>query len=552
MEIGLFDKIKFMDNDEIQKEDYLLLKLNSSKKKELNKCLNQKKIIEQNLLLYEKLLLEQKKNNVNNTIIQDTLEKVLAQKVWLEHRINYIKESDEINNESLIKTNQKTIQNNIQIKNNMNYIISKTNNSYNNSLYNIQINNKNKKTDLNPLLKEEIKLNSLKEIFDNYSKIDNYKQIDKGLFSPNNEKINLINLSGFSKFCSEFLLKISRQKLVEIFRKSSSNVNYLTFNEFLIAIEKLSFSIHENKKQTLLKNILKIKKQLKINDFNKKYKINEEISLLQIEYEKLKNKTFKEIMENFYEYLNLYNKALYRKKMKKFIIPFDKKLTIKKLKIKNEYDEIKRIIELKKKEKEKLILSQKQFQKKLLYQYKLKLIKENNHQLEHSRNLSKKNYDSKLTIDNQNENNLDKTNSTINIIKNGNDINNKKLDENSRISWEILDELNINDLKLDENDKKILDDSYNSEDEDLILHLNYTQNKSQDKKLIKNFSTINIKSKYMKLPLINQYKIVENNFQNQNYLNKRVFTRNNSELNFINKKINMFNNSIKLHNMKID
>ena len=84
------------------------------------------------------------------------------------------------------------------------------------------------------------------------------------------------------------------------------------------------------------------------------------------------------------------------------------------------------------------------------------------------------------------------------------------------------------------------------------MHLNYTQNKSQDKKLIKNFSTINIKSKYMKLPLINQYKIVENNFQNQNYLNKRVFTRNNSELNFINKKINMFNNSIKLHNMKID
>ncbi len=552
MEIGLFDKIKFMDNDEIKKEDHLLLKLNSSKKKELNKCLNQKKIIEQNLLLYEKLLLEQKKNNVNNTIIQDTLEKVLAQKVWLEHRINYIKESDEINNESLIKTNQKTIQNNIQIKNNMNYIISKTNNSYNNSLYNIQINNKNKKTDLNPLLKEEIKLNSLKEIFDNYSKIHNYKQIDKGLFSLNNEKINLINLSGFSKFCSEFLLKISRQKLVEIFRKSSSNVNYLTFNEFLIAIEKLSFSIHENKKQTLLKNILKIKKQLKINDFNKKHKINEEISLLQIEYEKLKNKTFKEIMENFYEYLNLYNKALYRKKMKKFIIPFDKKLTIKKLKIKNDNDEIKRIIELKKKEKEKLILSQKQFQKKLLYQYKLKLIKENNHQLEHSRNLSKKNYDSKLTIDNQNENNLDKTNSTINIIKNGNDINNKKLDENSRISWEILDELNINDLKLDENDKKILDDSYNSEDEDLILHLNHTQNKSQDKKLIKNFSTINIKSKYMKLPLINQYKIVENNFQNQNYLNKRVFTRNNSELNFINKKINMFNNSIKLHNMKID
>ena len=56
----------------------------------------------------------------------------------------------------------------------------------------------------------------------------------------------------------------------------------------------------------------------------------------------------------------------------------------------------------------------------------------------------------------------------------------------------------------------------------------------------------------MKLPIINQNKIVENNFPNQNFLNKRFFTRNNSELNFINKKINMHKNSIKLYNMKID
>ena len=551
MEIGLFDKIKFTDYDETQKENHLLLKLNSSKKKELIKFLKLKKIIQQNLLLYEKLLLEQKKNNVNNAIIQDTIEKLLAQKILLEHKINYIKESYDINNENLMKTNQIKMQKNIQLKNNMNYNISKTKNSCHNSLYNIQINNNNI-TDLNPLLKEETKLNSLKEIFDNYSKIHNYKQIEKGIFSSINEKTTLINLSGFSKFCSEFLIKLSRQKLVEIFRKTSSNLNQLNFNEFLIAIEKLSLAMHENKKQIILKNIMKNKKQLKIIDINKKNKINEEISLLQIEYEKLKNKTFKEIMEIFYEYLNLYNKTLYRKKMKEFTIPFNKKLKIKKLILKNDNAEIKRIIELKKKEKQKVILSQKEIQKNLLYQYKLKLIKDNNYQLQHSIKKSNENCDSNLIINNQIEKNLDKTNSTINIIKNGNEINNKKLEENSRISWEKLDELNINDLKLDENDKKILDDSYNSEDEDLLLYLNYTQNKSQDKKLIKNLSTVNLKYKNMKLPIINQNKIVENNFPNQNFLNKRFFTRNNSELNFINKKINMHKNSIKLYNMKID
>ena len=281
-------------------------------------------------------------------------------------------------------------------------------------------------------------------------------------------------------------------------------MNQLNFNEFLIAIEKLSLAMHENKKQIILKNIMKNKKQLKIIDINKKNKINEEISLLQIEYENLKNKTFKEIMEIFYEYLNLYNKTLYRKKMKEFTIPFNKKLKIKKLILKNDNAEIKRIIELKKKEKQKVILSQKEIQKNLLYQYKLKLIKDNNYQLQHSIKKSNENCDSNLIINNQIEKNLDKTNSTINIIKNGNEINTKKLEENSRISWEKLDELNINDLKLDENDKKILDDSYNSEDEDLLLYLNYTQNKSQDKKLIKNLSTVNLKYKNMKLPIINQ------------------------------------------------
>ena len=537
MENGLFDKIKTINYDKIQINNTLNQKLNSSKKKELDKCFKQKIIIDQNLKLYEKLLLEQKKRNENNTIIQNTLEKVLTQKILLDHKINYIKELEDINDDNLLKINKKNITNNL--KTNKNFTISKTNNFCNNSLNNISINN-NKK-DLNPLLKEEIKLNSLKEIFDNYSKLHNYKQIDRGLFSSINNKINLMNLSEFSKFSSEFLIKISRQKLVEIFRKNSSNLNYLTFNEFLIVIEKLSLAIHENKKQIILKKIQKIKKQLKTT------KLNEEISNLKIEYEKLKNTTFKEIIENFYDYLDLYNKTLYRKKMKGFIIPFKKNLKIKKLNLKIDNNEIKKIIELKKKEKEKLILSQKKIQKNLLYQNILKLYKINNYQLQQSKKLPNESIYSNLILNNQNfqnENNLDKTHSTINIIKNENEINNK-IDDNSRISWEKLDELNINDLKLDENDKQILDDSYNSDDEDLLLHLNYTQNKSQDKKLIKNYSTYNIKYKNMKLPIINQNKIVKNNFPNQNYLNKRIFSRNNSELNFINKKINMYNNSIK-------
>ena len=69
---------------------------------------------------------------------------------------------------------------------------------------------------------------------------------------------------------------------------------------------------------------------------------------------------------------------------------------------------------------------------------------------------------------------------------------------------------------MNENDKQIFEENYNSDDEELINYLN------KNKKLIKNYSSIDIHKNKSKLPPIYEKRNFENKY-------KRIFPRNKSD-----------------------
>ena len=413
-------------------------KLNSSYGKELVKYLNEKERIKENIRVYEKILIEKKGNNQNLKLIQDMLEKLLAQKIWVEQKIDSLKEEDNFQNDQI---SQNTL---IDPKIN-DYLKSTTRHSnfipaLNKSNSTIQVIKDMKlslrkftpinKTNHNfsiKLIKNETKeekyINSLKEIFYFYSNQHNNAG-SSPLFSSLQEKKYNIDLSEFLKFCNEFSIAITKQKLTEIFKRNSSNFYIMSFNEFIKTIEELSEVLHENKKKMLLKKISecqekinlmeiqensrileeknknlfiekntrnKAKNNLKKNQFvylKKKKKIDEEINKLKYQYDKLNKFKNKEIKESFYELLGLNQKNMYKKKMKGFLIPFQIHDKTSRIPINNnDYkinnnSEIKRFLQLQKEENEKYKLSQKIINDDLIYKNKLKLFQENNKKLE--------------------------------------------------------------------------------------------------------------------------------------------------------------------------
>ncbi len=200
------------------------------------------------------------------------------------------------------------------------------------------------------ITKDEKRIKALKEIFDFYSNQHN-KAGSTPLFSTIQEKKFHIAFSEFFKFCKEFSISLTKQKLNEVFKKNSSNFYTMVFNEFVNTIDNLSLIIHENKKNFLLKkitdnqeklNLLEIKENFRLNEekkeilflekntgnkskrnleknqfiyLSKKRKIDEEISTLKYQLDNLNKKSNKEIKESFYELLGLNQKLIYRKKM---------------------------------------------------------------------------------------------------------------------------------------------------------------------------------------------------------------------------------------------
>ena len=122
---------------------------------------------------------------------------------------------------------------------------------------------------LYPESKEELRNNSLLEIFYFYTKqhtfIGQTPTFEQFLKSEEN-----LDLAEFGKFCVEFKILVKPQKIAEIFKKTSENSKTLNYKMFCEALKKLSICANEEKKKYLMDRIKLYEIKLKeINDKNK-------------------------------------------------------------------------------------------------------------------------------------------------------------------------------------------------------------------------------------------------------------------------------------------
>ena len=175
---------------------------------------------------------------------------------------------------------------------------------------------KNQKTFLpriktkNNLSKEEKREINLKEIFNFYSHLHTNAG-HRLTFDSIKDKFEHLNLNEFLKFCSEFKILLPKEILSKIFLKKSELTKEMSFLEFQVTMNEISIEINEEKIKQLKKRVKMYKNK---GDMGLIKKCNEEINFL-------KQKSKEELLEEFYEYLEIDNEDKYRKKMKGFELP---------------------------------------------------------------------------------------------------------------------------------------------------------------------------------------------------------------------------------------
>ena len=375
-------------------------------KSDLENALEDLKKIRDNIKIYKDILENKKKLNEDVGYIEKMIEKLYAKEIWLEHRIKLLYEKDKNNlNNNANSTNNLNITNNIGrvtgntcmsdlsyigtletnknlTNNNRNLIYMNTNTnkqlneSITNSINTGIINDKSNNTSITTN-SSKLKINkALQDIFIHYSKQHNIAGYTP-LFSTVQQKQFHLDLQEFSKFCIDFRIPILRQKIVEIFKKSVSNLHIMTFKEFKNSLINLANSVHESKKKIITEKInskknelnslelkekqIKEEKKLKRllydnndelmnmnnNNYNNisttnisKSKLNNnkngknrsssskanivlqkktifnDIANYKINYNKENKKNYQEIVDDFYEFLGLYSTQDYRSKMR--------------------------------------------------------------------------------------------------------------------------------------------------------------------------------------------------------------------------------------------
>ena len=226
-------------------------------------------------------------------------------------------DSNLINNENPIFRSKKNKNvENSNNKNNLNFF----------NQYNIQKNKLPKIKNKNDLSKEEKRELNIKEIFNFYSH-QHSNAGHKTTFDSIRDKFEHLNMSEFGKFCSEFKILIPKEKLLEIFKKTSSLVKEMSFQEFKVALSKISFAINEEKVNQLKKRIKHFKNSLNYNNRNitienlKKEQVDELVQKCKDEIKQLNKKSNEELLEEFYQYLEIDDEEKYHLKMKGFVLP---------------------------------------------------------------------------------------------------------------------------------------------------------------------------------------------------------------------------------------
>ena len=183
--------------------------------------------------------------------------------------IKFIKKTK--SKEKISQSYQNTEENFISVKinginekenNNLNHLITSNSNKEENFYYKYGV--------LYPETKEELRNNSLLEIFYFYTKqhsfIGQTPTFEQFLKSEEN-----LDLAEFGKFCVEFKILVKPQKIAEIFKKTSANSKTLSYKMFCEALKKLSVCANDEKKKYLMDRIKLFEMKLKeIEEKNKK------------------------------------------------------------------------------------------------------------------------------------------------------------------------------------------------------------------------------------------------------------------------------------------
>jgi hypothetical protein len=535
------------------------------------------KLLAKNIVIQDKISHLKSENNNNNTLRYEANSKY-------EHQENNITNNMEYSNisrysNSVVKHSESNILNHneyskIRVKEKL--AISQLNINVKHGRKNTKAKSsiKTEKTNGNKKI-----FNSIKDIFNFYSRQHNSVG-SNGLFADVEKNMEHLTSSEFNRFCSEFNIPIIRQKSYEIYKKSLSIIlptsedksQLMNLDAFLIALKFIAKDIHQNKLNLLLSNIKQEKSKLNeietkkirlkeiekfnnsinnnnisVNSNNKnkfdkgdfyfeseKKKINNSIFNLENKYNNEKNKTEEEIMNNFYMYIGINEKNEYKSKMKGFLLPFRTREKQKSLmtskngigsRLEFEMKEANKIYMMQKNEKKKLVLSKEALEKQLYYKEKQKLFKIKNEKLfNHIEKRYNRKYADKLS---ELKNKIMRQKLEIMRMRNKEEFEKKNL-----ISWNKLEDFDINNLDIDENEKKIFIESDNS-DEEII---NQISNESKintskyGKKLNKNYSAIDLVSKNnILLPPIKQ----KSNLQGNNNVNVNDIINNNNEFNEI-------------------
>ena len=148
-------------------------------------------------------------------------------------------------------------------------------------------------------------------------------------------KGNHMNISEFCKFCKEFKIPISLDKLMEIYNKRNPllDKSEIDFNEFIIILEKISLLMNENKINKYKKKIEKLNKKTKglkvSSDSDEDINNNSDIKILSskiVQYKKnieyLKTLNNSQMFNELKKFLEIDKPKKLKDKMKGFLYKF--------------------------------------------------------------------------------------------------------------------------------------------------------------------------------------------------------------------------------------
>ena len=479
------------------------------KEEEIKDLLKEKLNIIRNIKLYEELKSSKLKNKENVQYIDEMLLKLTKEKGDIDVKIKRKELSSIQKDIRKSKSDYSTFQK---------MFLSKIEESTKpKKITHIKSKSEIKKLPL-PMSSKDKTEQALNEIFHFYSNQHHYAG-NSPTFDDIQRKSNYLDIAEFSKFCVEFQIKIPKEKIVELYKKNTSNQKEMHYSDFIKSLNQMSRAFNSNKINNISKKIDKIKEKLltmktetnegltefrrksiynspskkksprgfsseddEEGNFNshrvsprrasqlfesKKRTMQNELHMLEDKLNQLKGFTFDEQFKEFVKYIGVDDKNTYKKKMKGFIIPFhnmkERNLFFEGedqfFRIKNTLtlEKIEKIKKEKKKEKEiqKEIIKQNNYNKKIIK------FENNNKKLEEHYTEKMKvknyigNYEKRIVFD-------------------------KEARGEYNYNWNRIENTAIDDLSLDNKDKELFIDSDNSDDIELLKHLN-NENNSADK-----------------------------------------------------------------------